>query len=93
MAKKPLTVHKNTARERRYRQNAERMVKSAKFLADTKEVSGYAIVMWTDDFRSNSAYVIGDRLPPEVMPDYVRTILRDEMVKSVYDPDWEPDPI
>lgn len=82
MTKSILTIHKNTKEQRRSKALRFDLKKSAGSLAQLKDISGYAIVVWTDEHTTNCEYSVPQALPSSVLPEFAKQILAREMQRQ-----------
>ena len=75
-----LTVHKNTAKQRRANKVREELIKEAKYIAKLEDISGFAIVAWNEDCTGLCHWKSTKPVMPGlVVPEFVKRILLREM--------------
>ena len=74
-----VTIHKNTKDQRESKRIRKELVSDAKQLANNKDINGYAIVVWTKNFRDSCSWDTGGSLPGILLPEFSKQILARRM--------------
>lgn len=68
-----LELHKNTKKQALSKSLREGIVKEAQDLAELEDISGYAIIVWNDDFSADCGWhCTGLKMPTSVMPEFFK---------------------
>ncbi len=90
-----LSVHRNTQQQRLSKSVRRDLVCDARDLANTKDIAGYAIVVWTKDWHHRTFWDSGKIMPSNVLPEFCKSAIQRDMgnvdVLNILDPTLTPD--
>lgn len=76
-----LTLHRNTRGRRNRQKVSKALLRDAKEIASQNQVQGYALVAWTSKHSRQVAWEVGDTMPINVMPVFVKQCLERRLNK------------
>lgn len=77
-----LSVHRNTQQQRISKSVRDGLMRDARDLANTKDIAGYAIVVWTKDWDHRTLWESGKTMPGNVLPEFCKGAILREMMRD-----------
>ena len=87
-----LSVHRNTRAERRCRDMRKELVAEAKKAGEIKDIAGYAIVTWDEQWGFRASYQWSRTTPSVIVPGFVKGCLERDLTFLDIDSRLEPKP-
>lgn len=74
-----LTVHRNNRAQRAAKECRRELLSCARELSNTKDLVGFAIVIWDKDWGHRTKWCSGDVMPGNALPEYIKNALLRDM--------------
>lgn len=80
-----LSVHRNSRSDRERRHISDSLRDVARVATKDKQIAGYAIVVWDEQWNANAYWETGKNMPAIIVPDFTKEIIQATMMRMAAD--------
>lgn len=74
-----LSVHRNTRNQRDRHRVSNALRNMAKTLTVGKQIAGFALVVWDEEWSANAFWDTGRNMPGVIIPDFTKEVIQTTM--------------